>query len=79
MVQQYPRSLLVGGGWDNKIFWHRLVYYVNTDPPRATAAQSGGAWAAPRRTGAGDSDKKLDTIEGGFTMLGICAVLPRCG
>ena len=30
--------------------------YSQLRPPRATAAQSGGAWAAPRRTGAGDSD-----------------------
>ena len=45
------------------------------DPPRATAAQSGGAWAAPNdRTAAGESDPNLDIIQGGFTMLGTGAV-----
>ena len=66
----------VGGG-TSKFF--ASCTYSQLRPPRATAAQSGGAWAAPRRTGAGDSDTKLVTIDGGVTMLGICAVLPRCG
>ena len=76
---RHSRSLVVGGGWDENLFWvcsGILCKYSQLRPPRATAAQSGGAWAAPRRTGAGDSDTKLDTIKGGFTMLGICAVLP---
>ena len=33
---RHPRSLVVGGGWDDKIFWHDMVYYVRQasyDPP----------------------------------------------
>ena len=57
-------------GWrvGRQNFWYSLVYYVHTcsqlRPPRATAAQSGGAWAAPDdRTAAGESDP--NTIKGG--------------
>ena len=33
---RHSRSLVVGGGWDDKIFWHDMVYYVRKasyDPP----------------------------------------------
>ena len=33
---RHPRSLVVGGGWDDKFFWHDTVYYVRQssyDPP----------------------------------------------
>ena len=43
----------VGGGTSK--FLHS-AYNSQLRPARATAAQSGGAWAAPRRTGAGNSD-----------------------
>ena len=36
LMVRHPRSLVVGGGWDDKMFWHDVVYYVHTasyDPP----------------------------------------------
>ena len=33
---RHPRSLVVGGGWDEIFFWHDMVYYVRKasyDPP----------------------------------------------
>ena len=82
LMVRHPRSLVVGGGRGDNFFlacFGILRTYSQLRPPRATAAQSGGVWAAPRRTGAGDSDTELFAIEGVFAMLGICAVLPRCG
>ena len=33
---RHPRSLVVGGGWDDIFFWYDVVYYVHKasyDPP----------------------------------------------
>ena len=56
VVQQYPSLTCRGWGVGVKIF--SVCTYSQLRPPRATAAQSGGAWAAPTgRTAAGKSDQ----------------------
>ena len=78
---RHPRSLVVGGGWD-EIFFFGMMWYTTYVKPATTPPSN--RCSIGRCVGGPVSDggwrlRQLDTIEGGFTMFGICAVLPRCG